>query len=55
MEHVKILNAIEQRDAHASHEAMAQHLRRSRLAIMENLFSGQDVSRAGKRNEVGAR
>ena len=38
-EHLAILDALERRDAAGARQAMAEHLRRARLAIVEDLFN----------------
>lgn len=39
-EHMRILRAIEARDAETARSTMDEHLRRSRKAILDNLFEG---------------
>lgn len=39
-EHIRILRAIEARDAETARRTMEEHLRRSRRAILDNLFEG---------------
>lgn len=61
-EHLAILGAIERRDAAAARRAMQDHLRRSRLAILESLFgwqpsteSASDTADASEPDQHGSR